>query len=140
REQLPELRARMAIHTGEATCRDGDYFGPALNRVARLLSAGHGGQVLLSQPSAAAVAAELPAGVDLRQLGTQELRDIEAKETIFQLDPPGLPSRFPPLNTLDVAFRRGLWRAGIIGCVVSTLIAGLAFIIANQARDVRQLA
>lgn len=132
RKELPELRARMAIHTGEATRRDGDYFGPALNRVARLLAAGHGGQVLLSHPSAETVTADLPAGVDLRQLGTHRLRDIEAKETIFQLEPPGLPARFPPLNTLDVARRQGAVRAGSISLAILAVVTSLAGVAVRQ--------
>src|SRR5688572_3604256 len=51
-QELPDVRVRMALHSGEAQARDGDYFGPALNRVARLLAAGHGSQVLLSQSTA----------------------------------------------------------------------------------------
>jgi len=73
------LRVRMALHTGEAEAREGDYFGPALNRVARLLSAGHGGQVLLSQETARLLRSSLPADTRLRLLGVHRLRDIAAR-------------------------------------------------------------
>src|SRR3989442_6679166 len=104
RRELPHVRVRMAVHTGRAEERDGDYFGPALNHVARLLAAGHGGQVLLSRPTAEEVEPALPEDTGLRHLGHHRLRDIAAAETIFQLAPPDLPLRVPPLNNLDVAF------------------------------------
>src|SRR5918998_960034 len=63
------IRVRMALHTGEAEEREGDYFGPPVNRVARLLSAGHGGQPLLSQATRERVRDQLPSGTTLRDLG-----------------------------------------------------------------------
>lgn len=95
------LRVRMALHAGVAQRRDGDYFGPALNRVARLLAAGHGGQVLLSQSVYEQVGTALPAGCNLRDLGERRLRGLAQPERIYQLEAPGLPTSFPPLNTLD---------------------------------------
>jgi class 3 adenylate cyclase len=68
-EQTGPIRVRMALHTGAAEERGGDYFGPPLNRVARLLSAAHGGQVLLSLPTQELVRDQLPAGTSLRDLG-----------------------------------------------------------------------
>src|SRR5438128_2219438 len=130
--ELPHVRVRMAVHTGRAEARDGDYFGPALNHVARLLTAGHGGQVLLSQPTAEQVRPALPGDTQLRLLGHHRLRDIAASETIFQLAPPDLPSKFPPLNTLDVAFRRGVMRTSAIAAVVLLIMLGLtAWAVAN---------
>src|SRR5207244_7347812 len=105
KEEQP-LRVRMAVHTGAADYREGDYFGPALNRVARLLAAGHGGQVLLSAATAGQLPPSLLAEINLRPLGAHRLRDIAAREVIFQLLPPGLPAHFPPLNTPDGASRR----------------------------------
>ena len=70
------LRVRMAIHTGMADPRHGDYVGPPLNRAARILSAGHGGQVLLSLAARELVADALPEGVSLRDLGTYQLRGL----------------------------------------------------------------
>ncbi len=95
------LRVRMAIHSGEAEARGGDYFGIALNRVARLLAAGHGGQILLSQAVERLVSERFPAGVALRDLGLRALKDLTEPERIFQLVTSDLPDEFPPLNTLD---------------------------------------
>ena len=95
------LRVRAAIHMGDAEERDDDFFGPALNRVARLLSAGHGGQTLLSRAAADAVADALPTGVSLRDLGERRLKDLARPERIFQAAAADLPGDFPPLRTLD---------------------------------------
>jgi predicted ATPase len=89
---LAGIRARMGLNTGETQERDGDYFGPAVNRAARLLGAGHGGQVLLS-----GVTAELVPGLTLRNLGEHRLRDLGNPIVIFQLG----DEDFPPLRTLD---------------------------------------
>jgi predicted ATPase/class 3 adenylate cyclase len=98
--ELP-LQVRMALHTGAAQLRDGDYFGPPLNRVARLLAAGHGGQILLSLPTEELVRDHLPEGIDLRDLGEHRLKDLARPERIFQVIASDLPSEFPPLQTLD---------------------------------------
>jgi predicted ATPase/class 3 adenylate cyclase len=100
-EETGPLRVRMALHTGVAEERDGDYFGPSLNRVARLLSAGHGGQVLMSLATQELVRDELPEGVGLRDLGERRLKDLFRSEHVFQVTASGLPARFPPLNTLE---------------------------------------
>src|SRR5215210_7446978 len=101
------LRVRMALHTGATEERDGDYFGPPVNRVARLLSAAHGGQVLLSLPTHEMVRDQLPAGVSLRDLGELHLKDLFRPERVFQPVSPDMPSEFPPLRTLD-AYRNNL--------------------------------
>jgi len=95
------LRVRMALHMGTAEERDEDYFGPPVNRVARLLSAAHGGQVLLSLPTHEMVRDQLPAGMSLAELGEHRLKDLFRPERVFQLSAPGLPVEFPPLRTLD---------------------------------------
>ena len=95
------LRVRTALHTGAAEERDGDYFGPPVNRVARLLSAGHGGQVLLSLSAQELVRDDLPGGAELRDLGERRLKDLFRPERVFQLLSPELPAGFPPLKTLD---------------------------------------
>jgi predicted ATPase/class 3 adenylate cyclase len=95
------LRVRMALHIGAAEERDGDYFGPPVNRVARLLSAAHGGQVLLSAATHEMVRDQLPARMSLAQLGEHRLKDLFRPERVFQLSAPGLPVEFPPLRTLD---------------------------------------
>jgi predicted ATPase/class 3 adenylate cyclase/Tfp pilus assembly protein PilF len=101
------LRVRMALHMGAAEERDGDYFGPPVNRVARLLSAAHGGQVLLSLPAQELVRDQLPSGTSLRDLGEYRLKDLFRPERVFQFLVPGLPSEFPPLRTLE-AYRNNL--------------------------------
>jgi predicted ATPase/class 3 adenylate cyclase/DNA-binding CsgD family transcriptional regulator/Tfp pilus assembly protein PilF len=97
----PALPVRMALHTGAPTALDGDYIGAPLNRVARLLAAGHGGQTLLSLATAELVRDELPPGVELRDLGLQRLKDLSRPERVFQLIHPELPRQFPPLRSLD---------------------------------------
>jgi predicted ATPase/class 3 adenylate cyclase len=95
------LRVRMALHTGEADLRESDYYGPAVNRCARLRAAAHGGQILLSQPTCDLTRDSLPNGAHLRDLGERRLKDLIQPEHIFQLLHPGLPVEFPPLATLD---------------------------------------
>jgi predicted ATPase/class 3 adenylate cyclase len=93
------LRVRAALHRGVAEARNDDYFGPTLNRTARLLAAGHGGQTLLSR--AARDGLDLPDGISLRDLGERRLRDLASPEHIYQIVAPGLPAEFPPLRTLE---------------------------------------
>src|ERR671917_1178288 len=100
-QQVGALRVRMALHTGATEERDGDYFGPPVNRVARLLSAAHGGQVLLSAATHEMVRDLLPPDVALMDLGKRRLKDLFRPERVFQLIAPGLPSEFPPLSTLE---------------------------------------
>jgi predicted ATPase/class 3 adenylate cyclase len=96
------LRVRMALHTGSAEARDGAYLGPPLNRVARLLAAGHGGQILLSLATQDLVRDQLSDDTALRDLGTHRLKDLSRPEPIFQVVVPDLPADFPPLNTLGI--------------------------------------
>ena len=77
------LHVRMAIGAGEADERDGDYFGSVVNRTARLLAAGHGGQILLSGEAADLALPHLPPGVTLRHLGSLALRDIKEPERVY---------------------------------------------------------
>jgi len=104
---LTPLKVRMALYTGEAEERDGDYFGPPLNRCARILAAGHGGQIILSRTAADLVRGALPPGVELRALGEHRLRDLAQPEDISQLLHPDLPFDFPPLRSL-AAFTHNL--------------------------------
>src|SRR5215211_7727930 len=99
-EQSGPLMVRMALHTGVAEERDRDYFGPPLNRLARLLSAAHGGQVLLSLATQELVRDQLPTGTSLRDLGQRRLKDLFRPETVSQLLAPALPSEFPSSTTL----------------------------------------
>jgi class 3 adenylate cyclase len=97
------IKVRMGIHTGNAEIQaDGDYSGYAsLSRVQRLMSAGHGGQTLLSQETRDLVRDELPQDVTLRDLGEHCLKDLIHLEHIYQVNLPNLPGDFPALNTLD---------------------------------------
>jgi len=95
------IQVRVAVHVGTAQLRDGDYFGPPLNRVARLLDAGHGGQVLLSNAAQELVRDALPKGTELRDLGEHRLKDLARPERIFQVVAPDLPAEFSPLRSLD---------------------------------------
>ena len=100
------LRVRMAINTGTADERDGDYFGPTVNRVARLLALGHGGQVLLSGIAGSLVGENLPPDATLAKLGEFALKDLDRAEQVFQLVAPGLRREFPPLRS---RLRENLW-------------------------------
>jgi predicted ATPase/class 3 adenylate cyclase len=101
------IQVRVAVHVGTAQLRDGDYFGPPLNRVARLLDTGHGGQILLSLSAQELVYDQLPPGVSLRDLGEHRLKDLGRPEHIYQVVAPDLPADFPALRTLD-AYRHNL--------------------------------
>jgi class 3 adenylate cyclase len=94
-------RVRMALHTGDAALRDGDYFGAAVNRCARLRAVAHGGQLLLSSATQELVRDSLPEEVSLRDLGEHRLRDLARPERVFQLLHTDLPADFPPLASLN---------------------------------------
>jgi predicted ATPase len=90
----------MGLHAGEAVESDGDYHGPAVNRAARIMAAGHGGQVLLSAVAAALVVDELPEGTTLLDLGEHSLKDLGRPERVYQLAHPDLQASFPPIATI----------------------------------------
>jgi predicted ATPase/class 3 adenylate cyclase len=92
-----ELWARMGVHSGTADERDGDYFGPAVNRADRVMAAGHSGQILVSLVTKELVRDQLPDKVALRDLGRHRLRDLSEAERLFQV---GMDD-FPPLRTLE---------------------------------------
>jgi predicted ATPase/class 3 adenylate cyclase len=91
-----ELPVRMGLATGEAEVRDGDYFGTVLNRAARVMAAGHGGQILVADSTAG-----LLSGVDLHDLGPRRLRDVPIPVGVFQVRSAGLRVEFPSLRALD---------------------------------------
>jgi predicted ATPase/class 3 adenylate cyclase len=95
------LRVRIGIHLGESQPRAGDYYGTVVNRAARIMAAGHGGQILLSGSVAEVVRKALPDQADLRDLGEHRLKDLSGPEHLFQLVVHGLPDSFPALSTLD---------------------------------------
>ena len=95
------IRVRLALHTGACVERDGDYFGPAVNRVAWLLAVGHGGQVLLSGATYELLAGRLGDGIGLRDLGEHRMKDLGRAERVFQVTGPGLAEDFGALRSLD---------------------------------------
>jgi predicted ATPase/class 3 adenylate cyclase len=122
------LRVRMGLHTGEAELRAGDYYGPALNRAARLMSAAHGGQIVVSRATEELVRDHLPFDLDLVDLGDHRLRDLNRPERVFQVAVAGLPSEFPPLQSLDAqpgnltpAITELVGRDGDVDAVVTAL-------------------
>jgi class 3 adenylate cyclase len=96
------LRIRIAVHTGEADKRLGDYYGPAVNQCAALRSIAYGGQVLLSNITAELVRGTLPADASLKPVGLHLLKGLEEPERIWQLAHPRLPLEFLPPRSRDV--------------------------------------
>jgi adenylate cyclase len=94
------IRVRMALHSGAAELRDADYFGTPLNHAARLLSAGHGEQTLVSAVTCELCHDRLPAGVEMKSLGEHSLKDLARRHTIYQVGHPSLPQAFPRLRAL----------------------------------------
>jgi predicted ATPase/class 3 adenylate cyclase/DNA-binding CsgD family transcriptional regulator len=95
------IQVCMALHSGTCAERDGDYVGPVVNRTARLLDVGHGGQVLVTAATYALLADRLPGGIGLRDLGEQRLRDLGRAERVFQVTGSGLAEGFGVLRSLD---------------------------------------
>ena len=95
------LRVRLALHTGSADLRAGDYYGSAVNRCARLRSAAHGGQTLVSSATYSLVRDFPLSDVELRDLGEHRLKDLIQPEHIYQVISPDLPADFPPIKSLD---------------------------------------
>jgi predicted ATPase/class 3 adenylate cyclase len=95
------LRVRCGLHTGTLEHRDNDYFGSAVNRGARIMSAAHGGQVIVSQAVVDSIAGRLPEAVTLRDLGSVRLRDLSRPERVYQVLHPNLRQDFPALRSLE---------------------------------------
>jgi class 3 adenylate cyclase len=93
-----EVRVRIGLHTGEPAVGDEGYVGVDVVRAARICSAGHGGQVLLSESTRALVGSDLPEGISVRDLGEQQLKDLP-DERLYQVELPEGPRSFPALNT-----------------------------------------
>ncbi len=103
-EPWPEgisFAVRMALNTGEGEYRDGDFYGTAVNRCARLRGLAHAGQVLISQSTYEMVIDHLPEGYEIQDLGEHLLRGLNRPERVYQIVAPGLPATFPPLVTED---------------------------------------
>ncbi|HEX4013125.1 MAG TPA: adenylate/guanylate cyclase domain-containing protein [Candidatus Cybelea sp.] len=95
------LAVRMALHSGTTDEREGDYFGPAVNRVARLLATAHGGQVVFSSATALLLRGLMPEHSELCDLGEHRLADLAEPEHVWQIIAPGLVQTFPPLRSLE---------------------------------------
>ena len=96
-----ELRVRMGVHTGEPVVGPERYVGLAVHRAARVMAAGHGGQILLTSVTRELVEDDLEAGMSLRDLDEHRLKDLDRPERLFQVVAEGLASEFPPLRTED---------------------------------------
>lgn len=101
------LRVRIGLHTGEARLVGDDYVGLDVHRAARIMAAGHGGQIMISEATRTVVEMSLDDGIELRNMGEHRLRDLSAPERLFQVMASGLPTDFPPLRTLN-AIRNNL--------------------------------
>jgi class 3 adenylate cyclase len=95
------VRVRMGIHTGTGVLQDGDYVGLDIHRAARIASAGHGGQVLVSRTTRALLEDASVSGLAARDLGEHRLKDLERPEHLYQVEAAGLDREFPPLRSLD---------------------------------------
>ncbi len=95
-----QVKVRMGLHTGEAELRDSDYYGRSLNRAARIMSAGHGGQILISEVTAQVAREHLASDVALQDMGEHHLKGLLRPENIFQVNAPELEHDFPPLQSL----------------------------------------
>ncbi len=151
-----EFRVRMGMHTGEPSVGDEGYHGLGVHRAARIMAAGHGGQILLSQATCSVLEDDELPGIRVSDLGQHRLKDLDRPEHIYQLDIDGLPLKFPPLRTaeaptaytghedeLEKAARAVVWRArlrtrrwlaaAITGFLVAGgLIAALVAILGNS--------
>jgi len=95
------IRVRASVHTGDAELRDGDYYGPAVNRAARLRGIAHGGQTVLSRSTFELVRDSLSDGLSVVEMGEYRLKDLTRPEYVYQLDAVGLQTEFPPLRSLN---------------------------------------
>ncbi len=98
-EEIGTLKVRMGLHAGESQAREGDFYGPEVNRAARVMGIGHGGQVLVSAAAAALLRGRLPDGAELIDLGLHRLKGLSEAEQIYQLSHPALEADFPPLQS-----------------------------------------
>jgi predicted ATPase/class 3 adenylate cyclase/Tfp pilus assembly protein PilF len=98
-EETGPLKVRMGLHTGESEAREGDYYGTAVNEAARIMSMGHGGQVLLSEVTVIMLRSQKPAGVTFTDLGAHRVQGLAQPEVIYQLNHPDLDTEFPPLKS-----------------------------------------
>ena len=138
------LRVRIGMHTGEPAVSDeGRYHGLGVHRTARIMAAGAGGQILLSQATASVLEDDGPAGLHLRDLGQHRLKDLDRPEHIYQLDVDGLPRQFPPLRTgaPDVPFwtRRRVVVAGAVAAVAAGVAVWVGLVLSGSASALSQV-
>ena len=120
------VRVRMGLDTGEPVVGTDRYVGLGVHSTARIMAAGHGGQILLSATTHNLARDELPDGVALRDLGEQRLKDLDRPVRLYQVVAPDLPARFPRLRTLDSGLRARLWRRRIQIAAGAVVVAGIA--------------
>jgi class 3 adenylate cyclase len=132
------VRVRMGLHTGEPTVGEERYVGMGVHKAARIASAAHGGQILLSNTTRGLVEDDLPADIRLADLGEHPLKDIDLPERLFQLNAEGLPHRFPPLRTDAPLPQARRWRrparisreraliAAAAALIIAAIIVGIA--------------
>ena len=129
------VRVRIALHSGACVERDGDYFGPVVNRVARLLAAGHGGQVLVTGMTYELLADRLHGGIGLRDLGEHRLQDLGRAERVFEVTGPGLAGGFGALRSLgDPALRHNLPSQATSFVGRAAELAGLRSLVSGSSR------
>ncbi len=119
------IRIRIGMHTGEPVVSEEGYHGIGVHRAARIMAAGHGGQVLLSEATAAVLRDEEVAGVSVRDLGVHRLKDLDRPEHVYQLVAEGLEPSFPKIRTAGEEkpyYRRPL----VIGATAGVLAAAVA--------------
>jgi predicted ATPase/class 3 adenylate cyclase len=109
------VRVRIGIHTGTPSTDDDDYVGMDVHRGARIAAVAHGGQIVISDPTAHLLASGAPAGVTLRDLGVHQLKDLPEPERLYQVEADGLPARFPPLRSLGAATRLPMPGTALVG-------------------------
>jgi predicted ATPase/class 3 adenylate cyclase len=109
------MAVRMGLHSGHAVEREGDYFGPVVNRAARLMAAAHGGQIVCSYVTAQLARPDVGVEVEFRGLGRFRLRDLLEPEDVIQVGTADLPSSFPPLRTLAGRNNLPVQRTRLIG-------------------------
>jgi class 3 adenylate cyclase/streptogramin lyase len=131
------VRVRMGIHTGQATPSDGRYTGLAVHRAARIAAAAHGGQVLVSQATESLLEDDVEElGIGLRDLGRQQLKDIDRPVRLYQLEAPELQESFPPLRTLDSELRaQRRRRVALAAAAVLALLVALAAALLVRSRS-----
>ena len=128
-----EIRIRIGVHTGEARIVGNDYIGLAVHRAARICSAAHGGQVLISGATAQLLESERLPDVALRELGEHRLKDFPDPERLVEIVIPELPSVFPPPKTLEPAIRLPAQPTQLVGRTKELLLAGELL----QRQDIR---